>query len=212
MPDTTYNQAVLEFAIAGLEALSQASAKSSSVRTPTAESHFLCSWMVTALKQRTFSKLVADDLTLWVRQGRSMGAGAELKTLLEKIKAQYSFIADKQTGLGLSLKSMLAELESQDWIVITDEEVTKKLKLDSDGCNSLVISDEQFSQRIDGDEIIKPITLYVRADEIEFAKLAYRHNLLLSPGNKKSSLIKHHKAYQVWPKNLQPALTILQTL
>ncbi|MCG9729870.1 DUF2913 family protein [Shewanella sp. Isolate13] len=212
MSDITYNQAVLEFANAGLKALSEASAKSSSVRTPAAESHFLCSWMVTALKQRTFSKLVADDLTLWVRQGRSMGAGAELKTLLEKIKAQYSYISDKQTGLGQCLKSMLAELESQDWIVITDEEVTKKLKLDSDGCNSLVISEEQFTQRIDGDEIIKPITLYVRADETKFAELAYRHNLLLSPGNKKSSLIKHHKAYQVWPKNLQPALTILQAL
>ncbi|WP_299801912.1 DUF2913 family protein [uncultured Shewanella sp.] len=212
MSDITYNQAVLAFAIAGLDALAEASAKSSSVRTPAAESHFLCSWMVTALKQRTFSKLVADDLTLWIRQGRSMGAGAELKTLLEKIKAQYSYISDKQTGLGQSLNAMLTELEGQEWIVITDEEVTKKLKLDSDGCNSLVISDEQFSQRIDGDEIIKPITLYVRADETEFAKIAYRHNLLLSPGNKKSSLIKHHKAYQVWPKNIQPALTILQPL
>lgn len=212
MSDITYNQAVLEFAIAGLEALSEASAKSSSVRTPAAESHFLCSWMVTALKQRTFSKLVADDLTLWIRQGRSMGAGAELKMLLEKIKAQYSYISDKQAGLGQSLNAMLTELEGQEWIVITDQEVTKKLKLDSDGCNSLVISDEQYSQRIEGDEIIKPITLYVRADETEFAQIAYRHNLLLSPGNKKSSLIKHHKAYQVWPKNLQPALTILQAL
>ncbi|GIU12087.1 MULTISPECIES: DUF2913 family protein [unclassified Shewanella] len=212
MSDITYNQAVLEFAIAGLKALAEASAKSSSVRTPAAESHFLCSWMVSALKQRTFSKLVADDLTLWIRQGRSMGAGAELKMLLEKIKAQYSYISDKQAGLGQSLNAMLTELGSQEWIVITDQEVTKKLKLDSDGCNSLVISDEQFSQRIDGDEIIKPITLYVRADETEFAKIAYRHNLLLSPGNKKSSLIKHHKAYQVWPKNLQPALTILQAL
>lgn len=212
MSDITYNQAVLAFANAGLEALSEASAKSSSVRTPAAESHFLCSWMVSALKQRSFSKLIADDLTLWVRQGRSMGAGAELKTLLQKIQVQYSYISDKQSGLGLSLKSMLTELESQDWIVITDEEVTKKLKLDSDGCNSLVISEEQFNQRIEGDEIIKPITLYVRADETEFAKQAYRYNLLLSPGNKKSSLIKHHKAYQVWPKNLQPALTILQAL
>ncbi|ABV86245.1 DUF2913 family protein [Shewanella pealeana] len=212
MSDITYNQAVLEFAIAGLEALSEASAKSSSVRTPAAESHFLCSWMVTALKQRTFSKLVADDLTLWIRQGRSMGAGAELKMLLEKIKAQYSYISDKQAGLGQSLNAMLTELEGQEWIVITDQEVTKKLKLDSDGCNSLVISDEQYSQRIEGDEIIKPITLYVRADETEFAQIAYRHDLLLSPGNKKSSLIKHHKAYQVWPKNLQPALTILQAL
>ncbi|MGS0674326.1 DUF2913 family protein [Shewanella sp. 125m-1] len=212
MSDITYNQAVLEFAIAGLDALSEASAKSSSVRTPTAESHFLCSWMVTALKQRTYSKLVANDLTLWIRQARSMGAGAELKTLLEKIKAQYSYISDKQSGLGQSLKAMLAELESQEWLIITDQEVTQKLKLDSDGCNSLIISDEQMAQRIQGDELIKPLTLYVRADEATFAKAAYQHGLLLSPGDKKASLIKHHKAYQIWPKNLQPALTILQPI
>lgn len=212
MSDITYNQAVLQFATAGLAALAEASAKSSSVRTPAAESHFLCSWMVTALKQRTFSKLIADDLTLWVRQGRSMGAAAELKTLLEKIKAQYSYINDKQSGLGLAIHNMLAELESQEWLVITDQEVTKKLKLDSDGCNSLIISDDQFTQRIVDGELIKPITLFVRADETLFAKIAYQHDLILSPGNKKASLIKHHKAYQIWPKNLQPALTILQPI
>ena len=212
MSDITYNQAVLAFAIAGLDALAEASAKSSSVRTPAAESHFLCSWMVTALKQRTFSKLVAEDLTLWIRQARSMGAGAELKTLLEKIKAQYSYISDKQTGLGASINNMIAALESQEWLIITDQEVTKKLKLDSDGCNSLIISDDQFTQRIVGDELIKPITIFVRADEALLAKIAYQHNLLLSPGNKKASLIKHHKAYQVWPRNEQPALTILQAL
>ncbi|MGS0681017.1 DUF2913 family protein [Shewanella sp. 125m-7] len=212
MSDITYNQAVLAFATAGLEALSEASANSSSVRTPAAESHFLCSWMVTALKQRTFSKLVADDLTLWIRQARSMGAGAELKVLLQKIKAQYSHINDQQNGLGLSINAMIAELASQEWLIITDQEVTKKLKLDSDGCNSLIISDDQFSQRIVNDELIKPITVYVRADEMTFAKMAYKHNLLLSPGNKKASLIKHHKAYQIWPKNRQPALTILLPL
>lgn len=212
MSDITYNQAVLAFAIAGLDALAEASAKSSSVRTPAAESHFLCSWMVTALKQRTFSKLVAEDLTLWIRQARSMGAGAELKTLLEKIKAQYSYISDKQTGLGASINNMIAALESQEWLIITDQEVTKKLKLDSDGCNSLIISDDQFTQRIVGDELIKPITIFVRADETLLAKIAYQHNLLLSPGNKKASLIKHHKAYQVWPRNEQPALTILLAL
>ncbi|QQX81117.1 DUF2913 family protein [Shewanella sp. KX20019] len=212
MSDISYNQAILMFADAGLAALATSAETSSSVKTPAGESHFLCSWMVSALKKRTFSKLIADDLTFWIRQARSMGAGAELKLLLQKISQQYSFIADKQQGLALSLKAMLTELDSSDWVIITDQEVTQKLKLNSDGRSSLVISDEQFTQRIDGDELIKPITLYVRAPEQAFAEIAYKHGLLLSPGNKKTSLIKHHKSYRIWPKNMQPALTILQPL
>lgn len=212
MSDTSYNQALLEFANAGLAALAESAASSSSTKTPAAESHFLCSWMVTALKKRSFSKLIADDLTFWIRQARSMGAGAELKLLLQKISQQYSYIANKQQGLAASLKAMLAELEADDWLIITDQEVSKKLKLDSEGHASLIISDDQFSQRIDGDELIKPITLYVRAQEPAFSAVAYKHDLLISAGNKKASLIKHHKAYQIWPKNLQPALALLQPL
>ncbi len=212
MSDTSYNQALLEFADAGLAALAESTASSSSAKTPAAESHFLCSWMVTALKKRSFSKLIADDLTFWIRQARSMGAGAELKLLLQKISQQYHYIADKQQGLAASLKAMLAELEADDWLIITDQEVSKKLKLDSDGHASLIISDDQFNQRIAGDELLKPITLYVRAPEPVFAAVAYKHDLLISAGNKKASLIKHHKAYQIWPKNLQPALALLQPL
>jgi hypothetical protein len=212
MSDISYNQAILIFANAGLAALAEAAETSSSLKTPAGESHFLCSWMVTALKKRTFSKLIADDLTFWIRQARSMGAGAELKLLLQKISQQYTYIAGKQQGLALSLKAMLTELESNDWVIITDQEVTKKLKLNSDGRCSLIISDDQFTQRIDGDELIKPITLYVRAPEQAFAEMAYKHDLLLSPGNKKTSLIKHHQSYRIWPKNMQPALTTLQPL
>lgn len=212
MSDISYNQAILMFADAGLAALATSAETSSSVKTPAGESHFLCSWMVNALKKRTFSKLIADDLTFWIRQARSMGARAELKLLLQKISQQYSYIADKQQGLALSLKAMLTELESSDWVIITDQEVTQKLKLNSDGRSSLVISDEQFSQRIDNDELIKPITLYVRAPEQAFAEIAYKHDLLVSAGNKKTSLIKHHKSYRIWPKNMQPALSILQPL
>ena len=212
MSDTSYNQALLDFANAGLAALSDYAAKSSSAKTPAAESHFLCSWMVTALKERRFPKLIADDLTFWIRQARSMGAAAELKLLLQKISQQYSYIADKQQGLAASLKAMLTELEADDWLIITDQEVTKKLKLASDGHSSLIIPEDQFQQRIDGNELLKPITLYVRALEPAFAAVAYKHNLMLSAGNKKASLIKHHKAYQIWPKNLQPALALLQPL
>ncbi len=208
MTDLTYNQALLQLAQAGIDALTQRDAAPNAIKTAAAESHFICSWMVQALKEKRFSKLVADDLTLWVRQGRSMGAGANLKGLLENIVAQYKQIETNEK-LGDKLTALLAELENQDWMVITDTEVDTKLKLDSDGQASLIISAPEYEQHIQQSDIIKPINMFVRGDEQQLAKLALQHGLLLSQGNKKTALIKHHKTYKVYPNNNQPALALL---
>ncbi|ACA85386.1 DUF2913 family protein [Shewanella woodyi] len=208
MTEQTYNQALLELVQAGLSALKQRAAGSNAINTATAESHFLCSWMVQALKERRFAKLVAQDLTRWIREARSKGAGAQLPSLFKRIDNQYSAVLNK-TQLGDALQAMLTELEESDWLVILDAEVDTKLKLDSDGRCSLIISVEQYQQRIKEQKIVKPITLYVRADEQLLAQAAAKHGLLISQGDKKASLIKHHKAYQVYPGNRQPALALL---
>lgn len=205
---TSYNQAIVEFAQAGLAALEERASKANVIKTAAAESHFLCSWMASALKVRQFSKLIAKDLTQWIRDGRSLGAGAQLPSLLTRIDEQYR-VAMSNQQLALSLEQFLSELVANDWIVILDEEVTTKLKLDSEGENSLVISVEQYEGHIQGENIIKPITMFVRANEQELAKVAAKHRLLLSQGDKKASLIKHHKAYQLFPNNEQPALALL---
>jgi len=205
---TSYNQAIVEFAQAGLAALEERASKANVIKTAAAESHFLCSWMASALKVRQFSKLIAKDLTQWIRDGRSLGAGAQLPSLLERIDTQYR-AAMSNRQLGQSLELFLSELEESDWIVILDEEVTTKLKLDSEGENSLVISHEQYESHIKDKNVIKPITMFVRANEQELARVAAKHQLLLSQGDKKASLIKHHKAYRVFPNNEQPALALL---
>ena len=58
-------------------------------RTPAQESHFLCTWMADSLKEKRFSRLVMEDLKDWVQLGRTLGAGADLKGLLERIMSQY---------------------------------------------------------------------------------------------------------------------------
>lgn len=164
--------------------------------------------MVQALKERRFAKLVAQDLTHWIREARSKGAGAQLPSLFKRIDSQYSAVLHK-TQLGDALQAMLTELEESDWLVILDAEVDTKLKLDSDGRSSLIISVEQYQQRIKEQKIVKPITLYIRSDEQLLAQATAKHGLLISQGDKKASLIKHHKAYQVYPGNRQPALALL---
>ncbi|WP_394199927.1 DUF2913 family protein [Shewanella waksmanii] len=208
MPAPTYNQAIVELAQAGLAALAERNTNPKAMKTPAAESHFLCSFLVQAQKTRRFSKLVADDLTVWIRNARSMGAGAQLPELLQRIDNQYRAIGDS-LQLGQKLQNMLEELSKQDWVVIVDCDVDTKLKLDSDGSHSLVIDVSQFEQHIDQGELLKPINLYVRANEQALAQAAAKHGLLLSQGNKKTSLIKHHKTYQLCPNNQHSALALL---
>ncbi|GCF90412.1 MULTISPECIES: DUF2913 family protein [Shewanella] len=206
MNSQTYNQAVLELALAGLADLTASAQTKKAQRTSAQESHFLCNWMVESLKEKRFSKLVADDLTAWIRLARSQGAGAELKRLLERIVYQYQSVETSEPALGTALNAMIETLKQADWLVFTDTEISAKLKLDGDGQSSLVIDAKEFNQHIKDNQLIKPINLYVRADEQTLTRIALSHGLLLSQGNKKTSLIKHHKTYQIFPKNQQPAL------
>ncbi len=49
----------------------------------------------------------------------------------------------------------------------------------------------------------------MRGDEQVLAEAAFARGLLLSQGNKKTTLVKHHKAYRLMPGNAQPALALL---
>ncbi|MCL1123800.1 DUF2913 family protein [Shewanella surugensis] len=210
MNTQTYNEAILELATAGLQALEEFNV-TASVKTPTTRSHFICHWMVNALKNKHFPKLVANDLTLWIRQARSQGTSTDLPSILFKIKNQYTLIKDKQQGLGLGLTTFITQLEQEDWIIIKDQSLSPqlKLKLNSHGRSSLIISENDYFHNIQNDELIKPVTLYIRADETILVAKALKHHLLLTLGNKKASFIKHHKAYHVWPSNLAPTLSLL---
>ncbi|MBT1444430.1 DUF2913 family protein [Shewanella sp. JM162201] len=208
MSTPDYNHTLLAMANDGIAALAASSAGSSHA-TKAQQSHFLCSWMAQALKDRRYAKCIADDLTQWVRLGRSVGAGAELKSLLERISHQYSAAMQAPTGLGKRLNALLSAAREADFIIYTDTPIKSKLKLDADGQSSVIICADEFTANINGDELVKPLTLYVRADEQTLAKLAYEHTLLLTLGDKKASLIKHHKAYRLYPHNLLPSLALL---
>lgn len=209
MTTETYNQALLTLALAGIDAINTSASQHKSPRTPAQESHFLCNWMVESLKTKRFSKLVADDLTSWIRQARSQGAGAQLKRLLTCIADQYQQANDSAIATGAGLKNLLAELTEQNWVIITDTDIDAKLKLDSVGQSSLIISAKEFNQHIIDDNIVKPISMYIRGDENQVARLALAQGILLSQGNKKTTLIKHHKTYTLRPKNLHPSLCLL---
>ena len=209
MTPPTYNQALLEMASQSLAELARTGAQKAGKRTPAQESHFLCTWMADSLKEKRFSRLVMEDLKAWVQLGRTLGAGADLKGLLERIIRQYERAMAEPTGLGGRLAALLDELAAEGWLVITDSEVSAKLRLQSGGQPSLIISASEYQDHIEAGELVKPLTLYVRGDEARLAQAAFSHGLLLSQGNKKTTLVKHHKAYRLVPGNAQPALALL---
>ncbi|QYJ76175.1 DUF2913 family protein [Shewanella sp. FJAT-52076] len=208
MSTPNYNASLLAMATAALNALDSSHAGAAHA-TEAQQSHFLCSWMAQALKDKSFDKAIAGELTLWVRQGRSMGASAKLKRLLQTIRHQYSTLAEHTSGLGSALAAMLDEARQQEVIVYTDTPIKTKLKLDADGQSSIIVCADEYQQHIQNGELIKPISLFVRADEKYLANLAFSHGLMLTQGDKKSSLIKHHKRYGLFPKNHLPSLALL---
>ncbi|WP_421273130.1 DUF2913 family protein [Aeromonas taiwanensis] len=205
----TYNQALFDMASQSLAELARTAAQKSGKRTPAQESHFLCTWMADSLKEKRFSRLVMEDLKAWVQLGRTLGAGADLKGLLERIVSQYERAMAEPVQLGTRLADLLAELEAAGWLVLTTSEVNAKLRLQSGGQSSLIISASEYQGHIEAGELVKPLTLYVRGDERVLAEAAFARGLLLSQGNKKTSLVKHHKSYRVMPGNEQPALALL---
>lgn len=209
MTPPCYNQALLEMASQSLAELARTAEQKAGKRTPAQESHFLCTWMADSLKEKRFSRLVMDDLKEWVQLGRTLGAGADLKGLLERIAFQYQCAMAMPQQLGAKLVALLATLEEAGWQVLTDSEINAKLRLQSDGQPSVVISASEYQGHIEAGELLKPLTLYVRGDEKVLAEAAFANGLLLSQGNKKTTLVKHHKAYRLMPDNAQPALALL---
>ncbi|MGY4109211.1 DUF2913 family protein [Aeromonas encheleia] len=209
MTPPNYNQALFDMATQSLAELARTAEQKAGKRTPAQESHFLCTWMADSLKEKRFSRLVMEDLKGWIQQGRTLGAGADLKGLLERIVCQYGRAMAVPEQLGARLAALLAELEEAGWLVFTDSELDAKLRLLSQGQSSLVISASEYQGHIAEGELLKPLTLYVRGDEKQLAQAAFAQGLLLSQGDKKATLVKHHKAYRLVPANAQPALALL---
>ncbi|UNP89797.1 DUF2913 family protein [Aeromonas encheleia] len=209
MTPPNYNQALFDMATQSLAELARTAEQKAGKRTPAQESHFLCTWMADSLKEKRFSRLVMEDLKGWIQQGRTLGAGADLKGLLERIVCQYGRAMAVPEQLGARLATLLAELEEAGWLVFTDSELDAKLRLLSQGQSSLVISASEYQGHIAEGELLKPLVLYVRGDEKQLARAAFAQGLLLSQGDKKATLVKHHKAYRLVPANAQPALALL---
>ncbi|MGL5949216.1 MAG: DUF2913 family protein [Aeromonas sp.] len=204
-----YHQALLAMARTSLAELARTGAQKASPRSRAQESHFLCTWLADGLKTKRFDRQVKEQLELWIQTARSQGAAADLTGLLERLIAQYDAALAAPTALGDKLDALCDELRAQNWHVIRDCALDGKARLPGDGNGSVVICANAQANALAGNELIAPLTLYMRGSEMTLALLAAKHGLLLSQGIKKGSLVKWHHAYRLYPDNAQPALALL---
>lgn len=213
--DMTYNQHMLKLVTTGLTELAQAQEQKRSLQNPRSETHFLGTWIITALKEKRFDSSLAIDLNLWLQENRTLGHKAEFKQRFEKIAQVYKLVCSRET-VNLTqfiLEDILTELDNEGWLLETDMEVTPKMKLSSSGENSLVICEKVYDKAFsDTDGVLEsPLSVFIRHGDQAFIDKMFTHGYLVFSSNVRS-IVKKHNRYILRPFNQANKLALLPTL
>ncbi|MFD2179594.1 DUF2913 family protein [Veronia pacifica] len=181
---------------------------------PVSEESFLCRWFAQAIKKHRFGSSVANEMTLWVQQGRSMGKNADLKGQLLHISNVYRhFFSDDKSDRAITrdqLDALIDSLDDGQWMVNIQYEINRKVKVISDGQHSFAICAKALESAFDADgKLIKPLSFYVRCPESEFIDLAVSQDMALTKVTDYKSIVKYHAEYQLWPENRANCLAVL---
>jgi len=213
--EVSYNQHMLDFVQAGLTALADAQVQKRNLQNPKAETHFLGTWLINALKEKRFDSCLSTDLNLWLQESRTLGPKANFKQRFEQIAHVYKTVCSRENRnlTQFILEDILTELDNEGWLLETDLTVTPKLKLSSSGENSVVICAEVYDKAFsDTDGVLEsPLSVYVRHGDQVFIDKMFAHGFLVFPSATRS-LVKRHNRYLIRPFNQAKRLAILPTL
>ncbi|MFO6422292.1 DUF2913 family protein [Motilimonas sp. KMU-193] len=202
-----FAKAITLVANTALDELEQACQQGAVSRTPVSEAHYINAWVTKAIKAQRFPHCVAKTLLFWQQQARSLGKNANLPQTLNRIISTYAKVLDNQNNLtkvyDSQLQTVLEQLVTDDWNVIDQVELARKMKLNSTGQDSLIICAKQYAHAIEPSEqrLIRPLSLYVRGNVSQLVDLAYQQKLLLFKMSDYKSKVKFHGEYVVFPSN-----------
>ncbi len=210
----SYTKEIKHLAQSALDELNEALLQKKIPSTPISEDTFLCRWVAQAMKKQRFSSLVHEDLKRWTQQGRSMGKNAKLKEQLSAIDAFYThFFPDSDASTPVmknQFETFVTVLSDENWMVHTEFEINRKVRVISDGQNSFAVCHKALTQAFDDqNNLIKPLSLYFRGHEDWFIQKAYQEGLLLKKITHYKSIVKYHGEYQLWPNNHLDALAVI---
>ncbi|WP_372883322.1 DUF2913 family protein [Psychromonas sp.] len=190
-------------------ALTELSDSQQSGRTPhnpLSEAHYLGAWVTTAMKKKRFDPIVVPTLLNWQRQARSLGKNAGLKRQFIYLEKCYSEVLDENKQVQAvnknQLEKLYAKLEEEQWMVTTDLTVGERLNRHSGGKDSLIVCAQQIVDCFDEqDNLVTPISLYVRGNQQQIIDFAFAQNLLLYKKTDYKSKVKYHGEFVVYPNN-----------
>ncbi len=174
---------------------------------PVANNHYLVRWVTKALKAQRFDRCVGADLTRWQQAGRSKGNDAALLPTFQRISQCYAdFFAKHPADAPIkdsAIEAFLDGMEQAGWEVSTSEVLVGagKVQIYSEGQNSLALCAAQCEACFAGEDLVKPMSWFVRGQHHEFVQAAMAAGFMVHKITDYKSNVKYHGEYRVFPGN-----------
>ncbi|KOO03533.1 DUF2913 family protein [Vibrio nereis] len=192
---------------AALDELAAEHKSGKQVNAPVANNHYLVRWVTRAIKSQRFPRCVGDDLIRWQKAGRSKGNDAGLMFTFQRIRKFYAefFPSDKEDRVikDSDVEAFLDVMEKEGWEVSTSEELVGcgKIQIFTEGQNSLALCANQSESCFDGEDLVKPMSWFVRGNHAQFIEKAAAAGFMVHKVTDYKSNVKYHGEYLVFPGN-----------
>ncbi|GLO60790.1 hypothetical protein MACH09_12980 [Vibrio sp. MACH09] len=204
---TSYYIEIQNLVNTALKDVGEQHSKGKLINAPISNTHYMVRWVSKMLKAQTFDRCVLDDLKRWQKAGRSKGTQSELIFTFENISKFYAkhmpVDVEPKPILDSQIDAFLEQMYQLGWSYCTEDPVTDKFQVFTDGDNSLVLCANQCDDCFEGgSELVKPMSFYVRGNHAEFIEQATNAGFLLHKRTKYKSKVKYHGEYLVFPSNM----------
>jgi hypothetical protein len=175
------------------------------IDAPNANKQYLVRWVTKAIKEQRFHSCVAKDLLRWQKMGRSQGNGLPLETIFKQISVFYGQFFDQQEAIitDAKIERFLDLMESLGWEVSTSEPIVGhgKIQIFTEGQNSLALCAKQCESCFDGENLVKPMSFFVRGNHALLIEKAGESGFMLHKRTEYKSNVKYHGEYWIYPNN-----------
>ncbi|CCN68951.1 DUF2913 family protein [Vibrio nigripulchritudo] len=207
---SAYHIEIQKLVNAALDEMGQEHVKGRLTNAPVSNTNFLLRWITKSIKGQRFHRLASGDLIKWQKSGRSKGTQLDLPTLFRQISTLYSKLApvdqEPKAILDSEIEAFIDFMEEKGWAVCTEYDAREKIQVFTEGDSSFLLCSHQCDDCFDGENLVKPMSWYVRGNHAEFVKLATEQGFLVHKVTDYKSKVKYHGEYLIFPNNHGPQL------
>ncbi|GEM79505.1 DUF2913 family protein [Vibrio superstes] len=209
----SYAEQMLELVDAALLDIDQQHKSGKLADTPVSNTNSLLRWITKSIKEKRFATLMAKDLIVWQKQGRSQGSKTGLYARFQTLSDFYGMFFGKDLQvkpvLDKQIEQLMDDMEGLGWSVTNEYDLTESAKSQvfTDGESSFVLCADQCESCFDGgEELVRPMSFYVRGNHAQFIQQALRCGMILHKQTDYKSKVKYHGEYLIYPSNQGPIL------